>query len=83
MLLAPTLTSFILYYEPWHISNPDIHNACIFRTLELIVPKFDGIYIHVKNIKMFFGNSSMLKLVFAKRSLLDHFRWLPEFSLYL
>ena len=27
MLLAPTLTSFILYYEPWHISNPDIHNA--------------------------------------------------------
>ena len=40
----------------------------IFRTLELIVPKFDGIYIHVKNIKMFFGNSSMLKLVFAKRS---------------
>ena len=54
-----------------------------FRTLELIVPKFDGIYILVKNIKMFFGNSSMLKLVSAKRSALDHFRWLPEFSLYL
>ena len=68
------LTLSSLYYEPWHIRNPDIFIIRgIFRTLEYSKVRR---YLHPCQIFVVsFGNSSRLYLLFAKHSFLDHFRY--------
>ena len=81
MQLASTLTSS-LYYEPWHVRNPDIFIIRgIFRTLEYSVVRRDlnpcQTYCEV------FGKKFQAIIIFTRSSFLDHFRCLAGYYMRL